>query len=39
MQALFWLSIASGFGDEAVWLLDLEDPSQHELLLVVVREH
>jgi hypothetical protein len=46
MQALFWLTIAYRFGDEAVRLLDLEDSSQHdwvgfaatELLLVVAGE-
>jgi hypothetical protein len=39
MQALFWLTIAYRFSDEAVRLLDLEDSSQHELPLVVVGEH
>jgi hypothetical protein len=30
MQALFWLTIAYRFGDEAVRLLDLEDSSQDD---------
>ena len=46
MQALFWLTIAYRFGDEAVRLVDLEHSSQDnwvgfaatELLLVVAGE-
>jgi hypothetical protein len=30
MQALFWLTIAYRFADEAVRLLDLEDSGQHD---------
>jgi hypothetical protein len=30
MQALFWLTIAYRFGDEAVRLHGLEDSSQHD---------
>jgi hypothetical protein len=30
MQALFWLTIAHRFGDEAARLLDLKDSSQRD---------